>query len=538
MDKIKPDRIQKSKDAIMKKYGVNSFPETKGFYEKVKKTKLKKYGNENYNNLEGIKKTLNERYNVSSVGELNSKVAIQNKSKETKKRKYNDENYNNRKLAKKTTQIKYGTDHHLHVQSILDKQIKTNLEKNGTEYNILTKKARKNLKKHNQIKYGSNFYFESEKYLIKTKDIKLEKIKEICNNNNLHFNENDYIKLREKNKNHIKYIKYKITCLTCSHVFESVLSDTPLCRKCHPYSSCPKQHLELREFLEQNQISFDENNRSLIHPYELDFYLKDFNLAIELNGNYFHAENAFGKDKNYHLNKTKLSLDKNIHLIHIFEDEWINKKNILKSKILNLCKKTPNKIFARKCEIKEVNYKEKLEFLNQNHLQGNDVSSYNIGLYYNNSLVSIMTFCKLRKALGFTRNKNENILEISRFCSLLNHNVIGAFEKLLNYKIKSDLTINKIITYADCRFSGVCPEKTVYFKSGFEFIHHTKPNYFYVFKNNYLNRFHRFGFNKQNLLKKFPNNSDKNQTEWEIAQQNNMDRIWDCGSLKFQIIVS
>lgn len=48
-----------------------------------------------------------------------------------------------------------------------------------------------------------------------------------------------------------------------------------------------------------------ENDKKIIHPYELDIYLPEINIAIEFNGTYWHSSKC-GKDKNYHLKKSKL----------------------------------------------------------------------------------------------------------------------------------------------------------------------------------------------------------------------------------------
>ena len=528
-------RMQKTFDAIFKKYGVNSFPETKSFSDKVKQTKLEKYGDENYNNLNQIQQTLELKYSASSVGELSKREEFKQKAKNTKLEKYGDENYNNREQNKKTIKSKYGVDHHLQNKLILQKQIDTNLENNKVKYNVLTEKSKKNLIEYNQNKYGTNYFFQSNEHLIKTRTIKIEKIIEICNNNNLKFDVAYYERLRSKNDDKsLTYIKYKILCLKCNKSFYNNFAETPICRICNPYSCSTIQHLELKQLLLDNNINFIENNRTTIKPFELDFYLPEHNLAIEINGNYYHAESSFGKDKNYHLNKSIMCLNKNIKLIHIFEDEFIEKKDIIKSRILNLCKKTLNKIYARKCVIKEISFTEKSDFLNKNHLQGNDHSKINLGLFFIDELVSVMTFCKPRLALGH-KNNELNIFELSRFCNKTNHNVVGAFEKILknfNINFKPD----KLITYADCRFSGLNPEDTIYYKCGFTFVHKSAPSYFYVFKKNYLKRYHRFVYNKQSLIKLF--NSDPTKTEWQIAQENNMDRIWDCGNLKFELIIS
>ena len=56
--------------------------------------------------------------------------------------------------------------------------------------------------------------------------------------------------------------------------------------------------------------------------------------------------------------------ERNIRLIHIFEDEWIYKQSIVKQKLNHIFKlNNINKIYARKCEIKEIDVKIKNEFL-------------------------------------------------------------------------------------------------------------------------------------------------------------------------------
>lgn len=532
----KEERMNNTFKSIKEKYGVNSYPEVKNFGKVVKQSKKEKHGDENYNNYKKIKKTLKDKYKVNSVGGLLKHKQFQEKSKTTKKEKYGNENFNNRSSAKKTSIKKYGYDHHLKDENILEKMVNTNLKKHNKKWTLLLDKSKENLKLKNQEKYNVDYFFESEKHLLVARQMKVEKIIETCNNNNLKFDVEFYEKLRNKTQSgKLKYIKYKILCLKCNKPFLSNFAETPICRFCNPISSSTIQHVELRDFLKENSIDFIENDRSLISPFEIDFLIQDHNLAIELNGNFYHAELSFGKDKNYHLNKSIQCNLKGIRLIHIFEDEWINKKKILKSLILNACQKIKNKIYARNCEFKDVLYEEKKKFLEENHLQSNDYSKHNFGLYHKGELVSLMTFCSLRLALGNKKNKNGS-LELSRFCSKTNIQIVGGFEKLLKNSILKLDGAQKIITYADCRFRGLNYEDTVYYKCGFDFISTSKPSYFYVFKNNYLDRYHRFAYNKQKLIKLF--SADKGKTEWKIAQENNMDRLWDCGSMKFELDIS
>ena len=45
---------------------------------------------------------------------------------------------------------------------------------------------------------------------------------------------------------------------------------------------------------------------------------------------------------------------------------------------------------------------------------------------------------------------------------------------------------------------------------------------------------HRFFLKKDLLLEMFPE-SNPQKSEWQIAMKNGFDRIWDCGTMKFEI---
>ena len=192
-----------------------------------------------------------------------------------------------------------------------------------------------------------------------------------------------------------------------------------------------------------------------------------------------------------------------------------------------------SKIYGRKCVIREVSKKTSKDFLNENHIQGDSIDMFRYGLYYNDVLVSLMTFGFKRNVLG-NKEKTIDEYELVRFCNIKQTNVIGGFSKLLNFFIKSKLP-KKIITYADIRWSGINPEKTVYFKNNFKFIESTPPNYWYVDTKNFMRRHHRFTYRKDVLVKE---GFSKDKTEWEIMKEKKFDRIWDCGSMKFELILN
>ena len=133
------------------------------------------------------------------------------------------------------------------------------------------------------------------------------------------------------------------------------------------------------------------NDKSIINPYELDIYIPSKNLAFEFDGIYYHS-NQF-KDKMYHYNKTKLCEEKGIRLIHVFEDDWRFKQNIVKSMIKSSLGIYDRKIFARKCEIKNILVSEYRNFMNENHLQGYIFREIGIGIDYGS--VNATTFVQI-----------------------------------------------------------------------------------------------------------------------------------------------
>ena len=278
-------------------------------------------------------------------------------------------------------------------------------------------------------------------------------------------------------------------------------------------------NIELFQFIESNYNSeILIKDKSLIDK-ELDIYLPQLNIAFEFNGLWWH--NELNKTENFHLEKTELCHNKNVQLFHIWEDDWLYKKEIVKSMILNRLGKIQNKIYARKCEIKQIkNPKLIRDFLNNNHIQGYTTSKINIGLYYNNDLVSLMTFGKKRIVMSHKNVNNE--WELNRFCNKVNTNIIGGASKLFKYFIENYNPI-EIITYANRSYSI----GKLYYKLGFEYIHKTKPNYYYVVDKI---RKHRFSFRKNFLIRK---GFDPKKTEHEIMLERKIYRIYDSGQLKF-----
>jgi hypothetical protein len=295
---------------------------------------------------------------------------------------------------------------------------------------------------------------------------------------------------------------------------------TELCVKCNPIS----YNISGKEILLGKLIS-EIYDGEIINSYklrkkEIDFYLPELKIGFEFNGLRWHSELFL--NKNYHIDKTKLCNENGIELVHIFEDDFDYKYDIVKSIIVNKIGKS-TKIHARKTILKKIKNKDIIKnFLNDNHLQGFVNSNYNYGLYYNDELVSLMTFMKVRKVLN--NKSSDGHYELVRFCNKLNHTVIGGASKLFKYFIK-EVSPKNIISYCDISWAN----GNLYENLGMKYDSLTKPNYYYVINGK---RENRIKYQKHKLIEQ---GYDKNLTEHQIMLSRDIFRIYNCGNKLFKL---
>lgn len=285
------------------------------------------------------------------------------------------------------------------------------------------------------------------------------------------------------------------------------------CPKCAVRQS--KGEDEIINFVNTLGIEVEHGNRKLIKPLELDIYVPSKHLAIEYNGLRWHSEQFKENADTYHLEKTNLCNEKGIKLIHIFEDEWHYKSDIIKSMLANMLGKSERRIFARKCEIREVKQQEASNFLKDNNIQDCCYEvKHNIGLYYQNELVSLITFCE---------EQNRTVV-LNDYCTKLNTVVIGGASKLLKYFIRKEHP-HKLYTLVDKRWSN----GNLWKKLGFTKTADNKPNYYYVVDDH---RESKLYYNKMSLVEQ---GFGKDKTEHQIMLDRGIYRIYDCGTMSFEM---
>lgn len=468
-----------------------------------------------------VKQTCLEKYGVENP--FQSKE-IQQKINITQQQKYNG------LTAKKAPEVKakqiqsmidrYGVEYPLQNSDILAKSKQTCLKRYGAE-NAYAAESIKEKIKSEWKKNGYDHPMHSDKIKHQLQKQHYQQFKDFIDKN-----ESDHVKLLSSIDEMVDHI-FRWKCLKCGNIFESQINPYFQLNSQHIHGRCPKCYpisnvksvpeYDVKEYLSSVfNGKIITSSRSIIPPKEIDIYIPDKSIAIELDGLYWHADDI-GNDKNYHLHKTEECEKIGIHLIHIFENEWKLKQNIVKSRLNNLLGIYSMTIFARKCQIKNVESQTSRQFQDNNHIQGKVNASVNIGLFYNDELISLMTFGKCR----FNKKYEWELL---RFCNKLGYHIPGAAGKLLKF-FERNYHPKSLISYADRRWS----QGKLYNALGFELDHISKPDYWY-FKNLILESRIRY---QKHKLKEILDKFDDNKTEVENMIDNGYHRIFDCGNLVY-----
>ncbi len=483
-------------------------------------------------------KKINSTRDYTSIGKkisktkkqkfLNGEISVWNKGKnlteETKQKisKIKKENYKTGKI------IHWNTGKHL-SDFTKQKISKSNKGRKFTEDQLINlKNAMKEIVA--RVDYVPGFLGKKHSEQSKEKITNALKISWIEKSSNII---NSFINIANKENIEVLSIEdnywFNFKCNNCNNNFSfsrqifrpSTKFGENICPICHPRNS-GTSNIEKDFFNEIKNIwpTALANDRQVLKGKEIDVLISEKKLGFEFTGLYWHSEKNYNEPKHL-LWKQQYAHKMGLRLITIFEDEWLNKKEIVLSKIKSMVGLSDKTVYARQCKISEIEYQECSIFLDNNHIQGKDsATNVRLGLIYNDELVMVATF---KKSI-FVKGGKGIEWELSRMTSKLNLNIIGGASKLIKFFIKKYSNNFQLITYADKRWSS----GNVYEKIGFKYIGDSPPSYWYMI--DYKNRIHRSSLMKHNLLKM---GGKTELTEWENAQTLGYDRIWDCGTLKF-----
>ena len=494
---IKKDKnkiSEKRKKYNLEKYGCENPFQRQDVKDKIKQTNLEKYGVDNpYKNEEvknKYKQTCLERYGVDNPSKNRE---IRNKVKQTSLKRYGVDNPSKsdeiKNKIKETCIQKYGGVAPACNSDIHEKMEITNMERYGVRHSMQSSDIKEKLKKTNLERYGVEYILTNP-----LRDV--------------------FLKDRET---FISFISETFEEKPTRYDIAEVLNYSPasVSKYIHLFNAEDYVNMYPKNYFEEDEIinilesfgitNYVRSERNILDGKEIDIYLPDYKVGIEFNGSYWHSEKN-KSDKKYHYNKSKVSEENDVFIYHIFGYEWENelKKEKIINQLKNILGLNENKIYARKCEIKVVDKDDKIKFINENHIQGNDNSKIHLGLYYNNELVSIMTFVKPRF------NKNHN-WELSRYCSKSNTTVVGGASKLFKHFVNNYMNSEEtILSYSDIAKT----KGNLYETLGFKLDHISDPNYIWWKKDT------DFKTRYQCQMK----------NEVQIMHDNGYYRIYDCGN--------
>lgn len=298
--------------------------------------------------------------------------------------------------------------------------------------------------------------------------------------------------------------------------------------------ACNISQIELKfeQFFDKLGVFYTRNNRSIItgpndERWELDFYLPDYQIGIEINPSYTHNSNHIRKNKygttkakDYHFNKYVSARDQNIRLIQLFEYDLYG-KNLEKftfpklKSILNIDTTFvhTNNVIIEPCHNPKVIKK----FLKQNQAK-TDVTgdcTYILKLATTNEVIGMFE-------LSYLHNNTWKLLNV---LVKQNYWIDGYLDKILDYINQLPFNIKQLLTYTDNNWT--CGNK--FKQTGWKFIHETGPNVKFVSPDNPID----FYTDKDIPIKILNDDTFLNAIETELNHQldnkKGYDIIYTCG---------
>ena len=531
-------RVARIQATCLDKYGnVNVLNSDHG-KELARKTSLEKYGVEYYTQTEEskerYKQTIQDKYGVSAPIQV---PEFRKKAKQTNLEKYGTEWQSQSEEVKlkvrATQEEKYGGVG-LASSELRDKAVRTNLERYGVNWGFANEEIKQKAIQSVRERYNVDNFGQSKEKLINV-IIDPSKVDSYIN---FRDDPERYVASHYQNKPTVRKL-----CVDLG------VSDTPIydvliknnCKDIVDRTKISNMEQEVKSFLDELNLncSIVVNDREQIKPLELDFYLPDYNFAIECNPTSTHNSSVSTwvdgevKPYNYHKNKSELAEKKGIFLFHIFGYEWINKRSIVESMIRNILGKCSEKIFARDTYVSQIDSIKASEFLEINHRQGSSSSKIRLGLVSKTTqeLVSLMTFGKTRTYMGRLESDSENTYELIRFCSKLNTSVVGGASKLFQYFV-NNYHPDKVISFSDIAHT----RGKLYSTLGFIEKNRSDPGYIWVRLLDEFSR-SRVSCQKRLLPELFEDVSESDihsKSEREIMLEHGYVQVYDSGVIRWE----
>jgi len=495
--------LEKRRLNNLEKYGVEHHSQRPDVQAKTRQTNLEKYGVEHPSQSDPI------AAKISQTFRNNHKEGTHNHNSLIARRKA-------------TSQERYGSDYAMQNSGIKKRQHDTMISRYGAAHALQSPELNQKRKDTNINRYGVSEALSAES--VRNNIIETTREKYHCDNSSQsHFSQ------------------YTKSVLFDPDLFEKELTGKTLGQ------SCDKLGVSLRSILNYanihqlrgifadvktttieyaiqkildlliSPVGYQKNVRSVIPPNELDFFIADKNLAIEVHGLYWHCENSINnRPRQYHANKWKNCLDKNITLLQFTQLDIQNNVHLVESKIKRHLGVAVPVIGARKLHLKIMtDFNMEKEFLKTWHLQGSTSNrTLVISAEYNNETVGISTW-----------KYHNNSAELVRFATNTNYSYPGLLSRMIKLFASHTGFTGELSSYSNNMYGT----GKVYQACGFHPCGITPPGYSYT--KNYSQLESRISYQKHKLFGKF--NLDplvyNEKSEWEIMQEMGYDRFWDAG---------
>lgn len=480
---------ERRRNTVMSRYGVEHISQDAQFRERVEATSLAKYGKKtnllNEEVIERIKSTNVTRYG-SEVPSKNEMVA----RKISATHAANGGTFLSRRdeFALRMKE-RHGVEHALQKPEFLEKRNRTTEQRWGSSNHMQNPEVLARLRETNNRRFG------------------------VPHNKQIGYSENDLRLVSDLDFFKSEYARLGVDGLLVHYGVSRAVIRNHLVESGIDYdrgmTSSEQIVFNTLRAIYDGPIEF--RCRSLISPLEVDFYLPEMKLAVEVCGLYWHSEGR-GKTRTYHRNKMVKCAEKDVRLITIFDDE-LSDVALVQKKLSHILGKSQRICSARQTQIREISVEAARDFLSKNHIQGYCRSRIKLGAYYGDELVAVMTFGNARVSLGSSRG-----WELIRMASV--GSIPGIASKLFRYFVRN-YDPDEIVSYCDLRWGT----GSVYRELGMEYSHASAPGYWYL-DSRFQTRFHRYIYTKGRLVRE---GHDRSLSEWQIMRSNGFDRIWDCG---------
>lgn len=481
---FKQSVVNKMEQTNLEKRGVKQYFASEEFKEKSKQTCRKNFNSDTYWGSEQCKES-RKKSNLDKYGfeYATQSQQVKDKTRQTCIKKYNKNSYSQTEECKKkvrnTSNKKYNKDYYSQTEEYKQRYKETMQKQHGVDNIFQLEETKEKSKQTCRKKYSKDYYTQTEEYKQRSQQSNLKKW------GFKNPSQNELIKEKAKQTRIKKGLQYPdgivndflsewdfIRKPTAEDLQKFLHSDNltfmyPLIKKSNleqNFDINNSSYLEgvVEDFLRQNEIKFIKHERKIISPMELDFYLPDNKVAIEVNDIMTHNStfSPFGKPKpkNYHFNKTKLCSEKGVRLIHLFEPYLRNEKDwvIIKDIILHACGKS-KKIFARNTKLFIKPAIEMKQFFEDNHLQGYRNAKTAFILADKNTNEPLMCYTVGHAYFG----KGKYDAEIARGACKLGYSIVGGASKLwkhiIEYYKNKNLdnnpgSINSIVYYVNLNY--------------------------------------------------------------------------------------